>query len=176
LLRTALLVGRKKYFSAMLRFLQKYKQVFLYAASLVVILLLLQVLQYKFVLISHSFEIYIFSIAIIFTGLGIWLALKLVKPKREIQTIVVEKNVYVKELSEAHLQALEIERQKLGLSTRELEVLQLMAEGLSNQEIAERLFLSVATVKTHSSKLFEKLDVKRRTQAIDKARQLRLIA
>jgi len=160
----------------MLRFLQKYKQVFLYAASLVVILLLLQVLQYKFVLISHSFEIYIFSIAIIFTGLGIWLALKLVKPKREIQTIVVEKNVYVKELSEEHLQALEIERQKLGLSTRELEVLQLMAEGLSNQEIAERLFLSVATVKTHSSKLFEKLDVKRRTQAIEKARQLRLIA
>jgi two-component system, NarL family, response regulator LiaR len=160
----------------MLRFLQKYKQVFLYAASLVVILLLLQVLQYRFVLISHSFEIYIFSIAIIFTCLGIWLALKLVKPKKEIQTIVVEKNVYVKELSEEQMQALEIERQRLGLSSREYEVLQLMAEGLSNQEIAERLFLSLATVKTHSSKLFEKLDVKRRTQAIEKARQLRLIA
>jgi two-component system, NarL family, response regulator LiaR len=160
----------------MLRFLQKYKQVFLYAASLVVILLLLQVLQYRFVLISHSFEIYIFSIAIIFTCLGIWLALKLVKPKKEIQTIVVEKNVYVKELSEEQMQVLEIERQKIGLSSRELEVLQLMAEGLSNQEIAERLFLSLATVKTHSSKLFEKLDVKRRTQAIEKARQLRLIA
>lgn len=160
----------------MFRFLKKYKQVFLYAASLVAILILLQVLQYKFVLINHSFEIYIFSIAIIFTGLGIWLALKLVKPKKEIQTIVVEKNVYVKELSEEEVKAMVAERQKLGLSTREQEVLQLMAEGLSNQEIAERLFLSVPTVKTHSSKLFEKLDVKRRTQAVEKARQLGLIA
>lgn len=160
----------------MFRFLQKYKQAFLYAASLVAILVLLQVLQYKFVLINHSFEIYIFSIAVIFTGLGIWLALKLVKPKKEIQTIVVEKNVYVKEFSIEERQALEAERQKLGLSTRELEVLQLMAEGLSNQEIAESLFLSLPTVKTHSSKLFEKLDVKRRTQAVEKARQLNLIA
>ena len=160
----------------MFRFLKKYKQVILYAASLVAILILLQVLQYKFVLINHSFEIYIFSIAIIFTGLGIWLALKLVKPKKEIQTIVVEKNVYVKELSEEEVKAMVAERQKLGLSTREQEVLQLMAEGLSNQEIAERLFLSVPTVKTHSSKLFEKLDVKRRTQAVEKARQLGLIA
>ena len=155
----------------MLRFVQKYKQLFLYAASLVAILVLLQVLRYKFVLVNHSFEIYIFSIAIIFTGLGIWLALKLVKPKKEIQTIIVEKNVFVNELSEEERKALEAERQKLGLSTRELEVLQLMAEGLSNQEIAERLFLSLPTVKTHSSKLFEKLDVKRRTQAVEKARQ-----
>lgn len=159
----------------MLRFLQKYKQVFLYAASLVAILILLQVLQYKFVLVSHSFEFYIFSIAIIFTGLGIWLALKLVKPKKEIQTIIVEKNMYVKDLSEEEKVAMEAERQKLGLSTRELEVLQLMAEGLSNQEIAERLFLSLATIKTHSSNLFLKLDVKRRTQAVEKARLLRLI-
>lgn len=160
----------------MLRFLQKYKQAFLYAASLVAILLLLQVLQYKFVLINHSFEIYIFSIAAIFTCLGIWLALKLVKPKKEIQTIIVEKNVYVKQLSEEEAKLMEAERQKLGLSARELEVLQLMAEGLSNQEIAERLFLSLPTIKTHSSKLFEKLDVKRRTQAVEKARQLGLIA
>ena len=159
----------------MFRFLQKYKQLFLYAASLVAILVLLQVLQYRFVLISHSFEIYIFSIAIIFTGLGIWLALKLVRPKKEIQTIVVEKNVFVKELSEEDLNEMELQRQKLGLSTRELEVLQLMAEGLSNQEISERLFLSLATIKTHSSNLFLKLDVKRRTQAVEKARQLGLI-
>ena len=159
----------------MLRFLQKYKQVFLYAASLVAILLLLQLLQYKFVLVSHSFEIYILSIALLFTGLGIWLALKLVKPKKEIQTIIVEKNVYQKELTPEEQEALEREKQKLGLSSREMEVLQLMAEGLSNQEIADRLFVSLPTVKTHSSKLFEKLDVKRRTQAIEKARQLKLI-
>lgn len=160
----------------MLRFLQKYKQVFLYAASLVAILLLLQLLQYKFVLVSHSFEIYVLSIALLFTGLGIWLALKLVKPKKEIQTIIVEKNVYQKELTPEERESAEREKQKLGLSSREMEVLQLMAQGLSNQEIAGRLFLSLATVKTHSSKLFEKLDVKRRTQAIEKARQLKLIA
>lgn len=159
----------------MLRFLQKYKQVFLYAASLVAILLLLQLLQYKFVLVSHSFEIYVLSIALLFTGLGIWLALKLVKPKKEIQTIIVEKNVYQKELTQEEQEAAELEKQKLGLSSREMEVLQLMAEGLSNQEIADRLFVSLPTVKTHSSKLFEKLDVKRRTQAIEKARQLKLI-
>jgi NarL family two-component system response regulator LiaR len=158
-----------------LRFFTKYKQVFLYAASLVGILLLLQLLQYKFVLLSHSFEIYILSIALLFTGLGIWLALKLVKPKKEIQTIIVEKNVYLKELTADELEAIEQEKQKLGLSSREMEVLQLMAEGLSNQEIADRLFVSLPTVKTHSSKLFEKLDVKRRTQAIEKARQLKLI-
>lgn len=157
-------------------FLQKYKQVFLYAASLMAILLLLQVLQYKFILLNHSFEIYIFSIAILFTGLGIWLALKLVKPKKEFETIIVEKNVYYKELTTEEQEAVEQEKQRLGLSSREMEVLQLMAEGLSNQEIAERLFLSLATVKTHSSKLFEKLDVKRRTQAIERARQLQLIA
>ena len=160
----------------MRRFLQKYKQILLYAASMVGILIVLQLLQYKLVLINHSYELYILSIAVVFTGLGIWLALKLIKPKTEIQTVVVEKHVYLQELSAEQLEAMEKEKQKLGLSSREMEVLQLMAEGLSNQEIAERLFLSLPTVKTHSSKLFEKLDVKRRTQAVEKARQLKLIA
>ncbi len=160
----------------MRRFLHKYKQIFLYAALMVGILIVLQLLQYKLVLINHSYELYILSIAVVFTGLGIWLALKLIKPKTEIQTVVVEKHVYLHELSPAELEAMEKEKQKLGLSSREMEVLQLMAEGLSNQEIAERLFLSLPTVKTHSSKLFEKLDVKRRTQAVEKARQLKLIA
>ncbi len=160
----------------MRRLLSKYRLIIIYATALVALLLALQILQYKLVLIYHSYEIYILAIAIVFTGLGIWIALKLVKPKPEIQTVVVEKNVYVKELNEDELKLLDAERQKLGLSSREAEVLQLMAEGLSNQEIADRLFLSLATVKTHSSKLFEKLDVKRRTQAVDKARQLKLIA
>lgn len=161
---------------AMRRFLQKYKPILLYAALMVGILIVLQLLQYKLVLINHSYELYILSIAVVFTGLGIWLALKLIKPKTEIQTVVVEKHVYLQELSAEELEAIEKEKQKLGLSSREMEVLQLMAEGLSNQEIAERLFLSLPTVKTHSSKLFEKLDVKRRTQAVEKARQLKLIA
>lgn len=159
----------------MLRFWNKYKQVVIYAASMVLLLMLLQVLQYKFLLINHSYEIYILCIALLFTGLGIWLALKLMKPKTKIETVIIEKTVYEKLLTDEELLALEKEKQKLGLSSREMEVLQLMAQGLSNQEIADKLFLSVPTVKTHSSNLFFKLDVKRRTQAIEKARQLKII-
>ena len=154
---------------------QKYKQVILYAISLVVILILLQTLQYKLVLLNHSFELYMLCIALLFTGLGIWLAIKLMKPKTKIETVVVEKTVYEKVFTEEELKAIEKEKQKLGLSSREIEVLQLMAQGFSNQEIADKLFLSLPTIKTHSSNLFLKLDVKRRTQAIEKARQLRLI-
>lgn len=97
------------------------------------------------------------------------------KPKTKIETVIIEKTVYEKLLTDEELLALEKEKQKLGLSSREMEVLQLMAQGLSNQEIADKLFLSVPTVKTHSSNLFFKLDVKRRTQAIEKARQLKII-
>lgn len=154
---------------------QKYKQVILYAISLVVILILLQTLQYKLVMLNHSFELYMLCIALLFTGLGIWLAIKLMKPKTKIETVVVEKKVYEKVFTEEELKAIEKEKQKLGLSSREIEVLQLMAQGFSNQEIADKLFLSLPTIKTHSSNLFLKLDVKRRTQAIEKARQLRLI-
>ena len=119
----------------------------------------------------NAFEIYAGCIALIFMGVGIWLALKLSKPKKE--TIIVEKEVFIKDNSDFILNSTEIE--KLGLSKREMEVLQLMAEGLSNQEIAERLFVSLNTVKTHSSKVLEKLDVKRRTQAIEKAKRLSII-
>ena len=69
----------------------------------------------------------------------------------------------------------EQELTRLGLSKRELEVLQLMAEGMSNHQIAERLFVSLNTIKTHSARVFEKLEVQRRTQAVDKAKKLRLI-
>ena len=159
----------------MVSFFRKYKSILLYAVSLVVILIALQVLQYKLLLVNHSYELYILCIAIVFTGLGIWLALKLVRPKKEIQTIIVEKNIVVKELTEQDLQEIEKQKQQLGLSSREIEVLQLMAQGLSNQEIADRLFLSLPTIKSHSSNLFFKLDVNRRTQAIEKARQLKII-
>lgn len=127
--------------------------------------------------ISHSFEIYIGAIAVIFTGLGIWLSLKLSKPK--IKTVVVEKEIIVEKeivLTNTDFVFNQKEFERLGISSRELEVLQLMAGGLSNNEIAEKLFVSLNTVKTHSSKLFEKLDVKRRTQAIEKAKRLSIIA
>ena len=128
-------------------------------------------LQFRFVIVDHSIEIYVGAIAVIFTGLGIWLALKLSRPK--IKTVVVEKEVLVHRNGDFVLN--EKELNKLNLSKRELEVLQLMAEGLSNQEIASRLFLSLNTIKTHSLRLFEKMDVARRTQAIDKAKKLGII-
>jgi ATP/maltotriose-dependent transcriptional regulator MalT len=135
------------------------------------LLFLLKWLEYHFVIINHALEIYMGAIALIFMGLGIWLALKLAKPK--VKTVVIEKEVFINASPDFVFNQDELT--KLGISKRELEVLQLMSEGLSNGEIAEKLFVSLHTVKSHSSKLFEKLDVKRRTQAIEKAKRLNII-
>lgn len=139
------------------------------------LLILLRWLQLRFIIFHHAFELYAGAIALIFTALGIWLAMRLTKPK--VQTIIVEKQVIV-EKTAAPAAAFQLNEKALdqaGISKRELEVLQLIAEGCSNQEIADRLFVSLNTVKTHSSNLFLKLDVKRRTQAIEKAKRLSII-
>ena len=156
----------------MFRAIIKYKWIILYGSGLALLLLLLRWLE-LFVLFSpQKQDMYIGAIALIFTGLGIWLTLKLSKPK--VETIIVEKPVYLTSTEGFIPNDTEIER--LAISKRELEVLQLMAEGLSNQEIAERLFVSLNTIKTHSSKVYEKLEVKRRTQAVEKAKKLGIIA
>ena len=153
------------------RFLTRHKLVIIYGSSLALLLFLLKWLEWRFIVLDHAVEIYSGAIAIVFTGLGIWLALKLARPK--VKTIVVEKEVYINPQPIGTVNKKEISR--LGLSARELEVLQLMAEGLSNQEIAGRLFLSLNTIKTHSSNIFEKLEVRRRTQAVEQARRLNII-
>lgn len=152
-------------------FFAKHRQVILYGISLALLLFLLKWLELRFLVINHIIEIYAGGIALLFTGLGIWLALKLTSPR--IKTVVIEKEVLV--VSDGHFAFNEVEMLRLGLSKRELEVLQLIADGLSNQEIASRLFVSLNTVKTHSSRLFEKMDVKSRTQAVEKAKRLSLI-
>jgi len=152
-------------------FLRKHKATIIYSISLAFLLFLLKWLELRFIIFDHSFEIYIGFIAIIFTALGIWLALKLSKPK--IETVVVEKEVYVTRNENFVLDTLLVSQ--LELSKRELEILSLLAQGHSNQEIAAKLFVSVSTVKTHLQNLFEKLEVKRRIQAIEKARSLNLI-
>ncbi|MGA0559356.1 response regulator transcription factor [Larkinella sp. VNQ87] len=154
----------------MLNFLLRNKHTVLYGISLALLLFLLKWLELRFVIVNHAFEVYIGAIALLFTGLGIWLAMKLTRPR--IETVVVEKEIYA---PTSGFVLNEQELTKTGLSKRELEVLHLMAEGLSNQEIAARLFVSLNTIKTHSSNVLEKLDVKRRTQAIEKAKRLRLI-
>jgi two-component system, NarL family, response regulator LiaR len=147
------------------------KATIVYSISLAFLLFLLKWLELRFIIFDHSFEIYIGFIAVIFTALGIWLALKLSKPK--IETVVVEKEVYVNRNENFVLDTSLISQ--LELSKRELEILSLLAQGHSNQEIAAKLFVSLSTVKTHNQNLFEKLDVKRRTQAVEKAKRLNLI-
>jgi DNA-binding CsgD family transcriptional regulator len=147
----------------------KHKQTILYGVYLAFLLFLLRWLELRFIIFDHAFEVYAGAIAVIFTVLGIWLALKLIKPK----TIIVEKQVIIDNSTPFILNEDAIDQ--LRISKRELEVLQLMADGLSNQEIAERLFVSLNTIKTHSANLFEKLEAGRRTQAIEKAKRLSLI-
>lgn len=151
-----------------MKFLYRNKQIILYGLVLAIFLFLLKWLEMRYVLIDQQLDTYIGLIAIIFTGLGIWLALKLRKPK--VETVIVEKEIYLDNFS-----INEDEIKRLNLSKRELEVLQLMAQGLSNQEIAEKLFVSLNTIKTHSAQIFEKMEVKRRTQAVDLGKKLSII-
>jgi DNA-binding CsgD family transcriptional regulator len=158
--------------------LLRHKATIVYSISLAFLLFLLKWLELRFIIFDHSFEIYIGFIAVIFTALGIWLALKLSKPK--IETVVVEKEVYVNRnenpVNRGTGFVLDTSLvSELELSKRELEILGLLAQGHSNQEIASKLFVSLSTVKTHNQNLFEKLDVKRRTQAVEKAKRLNLI-
>ena len=152
-------------------FFMKHKSTLLYGISLAFLLLLLKWLEIRLIIFDHAFEVYVGFIAVIFTALGIWLALKLSKPK--IEKVVVEKKVYVAK-DEKVVPDLRLIAQ-LELTKRELEILDLMAQGFSNEEIAEKIFVSLSTVKSHNQNLFLKLDVKRRTQAIEKAKRLNLI-
>lgn len=145
----------------------KYGQVILYGISMAFLLFLLKWLELRFVIIDHALEVYVGAIALIFTGLGIWLAMKIVKPK----ITVIEKEIYVN----APFSMNKKEAEQMNLSKREVEVLQLMAEGLSNKQIADKLFVSLSTIKTHSNNLFDKMNVERRTQAIDKGKRLGII-
>ena len=155
----------------------RHKSLIFYGTALAVLLFILSWLELKLVLRDHAFTIYTTAISIIFTVLGIWLALQLVKPKVETRIIekevVIEKEIFIG--SDAPFEFNQKETEKLGISRRELDVLNLMAEGLSNDEIAGKLFVSLNTVKTHSSNIFLKLDVKRRTQAVEKAKRLNII-
>jgi DNA-binding CsgD family transcriptional regulator len=147
------------------------RQIVLYGLSLAILVLSLKVLQWKYLIVNNAMDIYIGIVAVFFTLLGVWVATKLLKP--EIKTVVVEKEVVVTQPDEFTL--CETALKKLNLSNREYEVLQLLAKGHRNAEIAEELYISVSTVKTHVSKLLEKLDVKSRTQAVTKAQNLRVV-
>jgi len=149
---------------------KKHRNTWIYGSSLALLLFLLKWLELRFVIYDHAFDIYIGAIALLFTALGIWLALKLSKPK--IETIVVEKKVYLP-AEDFVLDPLILE--KSGLSLRELEVLQLLAGGHSNKAISAQLFVSLNTIKTHCANIFEKLEVHSRMQAIEQAKKTGLL-
>lgn len=145
------------------------KHILIYGLSGGLLIAVLKLVEYRFLVVEHSVEIYGGLIALLFAGLGIWLGLKLTRKKE----VVVFKEVAV---SAAVPFALNERRlRELGVTRRELEILELIANGMSNREIAEKLFVSENTVKTHSSRLFDKLGAKRRTQAVQMGKQLGLI-
>jgi len=146
-----------------------YKIILLYGISLAGLLFLMRWLEFRLLVLDHATELYAVAIAIIFLVLGIWLAKQLSKPK----TVLVEKTIYIAPTGNFVRNEKAVE--EFGLSKRELEVLELIAQGLSNNEIAARLFVSLNTIKTHSSKLFEKLEVSRRTQAVEVAKRTGII-
>lgn len=130
---------------------------------------LLQWAEYRWLVVAHAFEVYAALVAALFAGLGLWLGRRLTRPAppRIERVEVPVAPVFARD---------EAQVRSLGLTPRELEILGLIAAGLSNREIAGRLFVSENTVKTHSSRLFDKLGARRRTQAVLRARELRLIA
>jgi two-component system, NarL family, response regulator LiaR len=141
------------------------KTVIIYGLSLAALIFLLKVLQYRFLVRDLSLEFYMGLLALLFTSIGIWAGLKLTR-KKIVTVAIPAPSKFILDQSQL---------EKLGISKREHEVLELMATGLTNQEIADKMFVSVNTIKTHSTNLFSKLDVKRRTQAIQKGKELLLI-
>jgi len=155
------------------------RDILLYGVCGGLLIAALKLAEYRFLVVEHSVEIYGALIAILFAGLGIWLGQTLTRKK---PTIVVKETV-VTETVVREIPALaagpfvvdEARVSEFGITSRELEILGLIATGLSNREIADRLFVSENTVKTHSSRLFGKLGAKRRTQAVQIGKTSRLI-
>jgi len=135
-----------------------FKIIIRYSLFIALLLLVSRWLDYGLFARVLSFEMYVGILALLFTGVGIWMGLKLTKPK----VASAPSNAAVEQEFMLDTKMLE----STGISNREYEVLRKIAEGKSNQEIAESLFISLSTVKTHVSRIYEKLGVKRRTQAI----------
>jgi two-component system, NarL family, response regulator LiaR len=151
------------------------KHILIYGLCGGLLIALLRFVEYRFLVVEHSIEIYGGLIALLFAGLGIWLGLKLTRKEE----VVVVREVAIQSAAPANAAPFALNQAKLrelGVTRRELEILELIAAGMSNREIAEKLFVSENTVKTHSSRLFDKLGAKRRTQAVQIGKTARLIA
>ena len=155
------------------------KQVLIFGIVGGVLVTLLQWTEFHFVVLEHSIAIYSVLIAILFAGAGIWLGTRLFAPReRVVDRIVdriVEVEVSVPVASAPSVASDDAARQRLGITPRELEILEHVARGLSNREIGEALFVSENTVKTHCSRAFDKLGARRRTEAVQRSKELGLL-
>jgi NarL family two-component system response regulator LiaR len=145
------------------------RHVLLYGLLAGVLIAALKAIEYRWLVVEHSLEIYGGLVAALFAGLGIWLGRRLTRPEAR----VVFRDVLVP--APADFVRDDAKRSSLGITPREIEILELIAAGLSNREIAERVHVSENTVKTHSSRVFAKLGAQRRTQAVQLGKSLRLI-
>jgi len=145
------------------------KDILIYGICCGLLILVLRLVEYRFLIIDNKLELYGGAVALIFVVLGIWFGSKLAKKKE----VIVVKEIKVKEdvpfiLNEENLKS-------VGMSKREYEILEQVAKGLSNKEIADTLSVSENTIKTHTSRIFEKLNVNRRMQAIQRAKEMGLL-
>ena len=145
------------------------KAVLIYGVLGGLLIALLKFIEYRYLVVEHSIEIYGGLVALVFVSLGVWFGLKLT---RKPETVIIREMAVA---SPATFTLNQSKLDELGITPRELEILELMAEGLSNKEIAERVFVSENTVKTHTSRIFDKLGAKRRTQAVQLGKTLSLI-
>ena len=141
-----------------------WRDILLYSLCGGALITVLRLTEYRFLVVEHSVEIYGGLIAALFSAFGIWLGLTLTRKKDRVQAP-----------PSGPFTVDEARQTELGITPRELEILGLIAAGLSNREIADRLFVSENTVKTHSSRLFDKLGARRRTQAVQLGKEARLI-
>ncbi|HKH92078.1 MAG TPA: response regulator transcription factor [Gemmatimonadaceae bacterium] len=146
------------------------RTILVYGVVSAALALALKFVEYRFLVVEHSLELYGGLVALLFASLGIWLGLKLSRP---VERVVVREVVVVETSAPFSVNAASVAR--LGVTPRELEILGLITEGLSTREISERLYVSENTVKTHSSRLFAKLGARRRTQAVQLAKEAGLV-
>ena len=145
------------------------RHILLYGLLAGVLIAGLRLIEYRWLVVEHSVEIYGGLVAALFAALGIWLGLKLTRPTEKLvvrEVMVPAPADFVRDTGKL---------ESLGITPRELEILELIAAGLSNKEIATRVYVSENTVKTHTSRVFDKLGARRRTQAVQLGKELRLI-
>lgn len=153
------------------------KTVLVYGILGGVLIAVLKVVEYRYLVVERSLEIYGGLVAILFSAVGIWLGLKLTRTRETVlvREVPVHVEVPVRVPVTGPFLRNETRLEQLGITPRELEILEELAAGFSNREIANRLFVSENTVKTHAARLFGKLSAQRRTQAVQRAKEAGLI-